>query len=199
MLKNDIIVNRVQSVLENKGYAFFSRGDYNLNIIGVRSENRIANKFDDNLLCLYKYKGEWLVDSYPITTDAGTHWLKNPMNDKGCAILKENQYRGCYQLGLHRSDYKALVQRKEVEVYRDNNWDNTLDMNPENIDKGYFGINIHRSNPKTESVQVDKWSAGCQVFKNKGNYDRFISTCEKSSEMWGNSFTYTLIKKNELI
>ena len=167
MLKNDIIANRVKSVLEDKGYTFFSEGNYNLNIIGLRDSNRIANRFDDNLICLYKYKGVWIVDSYAITTDAGTHWLENPINDKGCAILKENQYRGCYQLGLHRGEYTALVQRKDVEVYRDNNLDNTLDMNPKTIDKGLFGINIHRSNPKTESVQVDKWSAGCQVFTSR--------------------------------
>ena len=199
MLKNEIVANKVQSVLEKKGFAFFTRGDYNLNIVGVRSNNRIANKFDDNLLCLYRDKGKWVVDDYTITTDAGTHWLKNPMNDKGCAILKANQYRGCYQLGLHRGDYNALVQRGAVEVYRDNNKDNFHDLDESTLDKGYFGINIHRSNPKTESIQVNKWSAGCQVFKNKSRYDKFISTCKKSSEMWGNSFTYTLINKKELI
>lgn len=196
---NDIIIHKVQSVFNKLGYAFFSNGDYNLNIIGVRSNNRIANSFDDTLLCIYKKNSLWVVDSYPITTDAGTHWLKNPMNQKGCAILKENQYRGCYKLGLHRGEYTALVQRKEVEVYRDNNFDNYLDMDYKTTEKGFFGINIHRSNPRNESIQVDKWSAGCQVFKKKSNYDRFMSTCEKSSKIWGNSFTYTLVNEKKLL
>jgi hypothetical protein len=199
MLMTDIIVDKVQSVFSKLNYAFFSNGDYNLNIIGVRSNTRIANSFDDTLLCIFKKNGEWVVNNYPITTDAGTHWLKNPMNQKGCAILKENQYRGCYKIGLHRQEYTALVQRKEVEVYRDNNLDNYLDMDNKTIERGFFGINIHRSNPMNESKQVDKWSAGCQVFKNKSNYDSFISTCEKSSKIWGNSFTYTLVNKNILI
>lgn len=199
MIMTDIIVHKIQSVFSKLGYIFFSYNDYNLNIIGIRSNNRIANSFDDTLLCIYKINGVWVIDSYPITTDAGTHWLKNPMNEKGCAILKENQYRGCYKLGLHRGQYTALVQRKEVEVYRDNNFDNYLDMDDKTTETGLFGINIHRSNPINESSQVDKWSAGCQVFKNKKNYDAFISTCEKSSKIWGNSFTYTLINKNTLI
>ena len=31
--------------------------------------------------------------------------------------------------------------------------------------KGFMGLIFHRSNPYTESYYVDKWSAGCQVFK----------------------------------
>jgi|TARA_R110000851_G_scaffold142839_2_gene281650 hypothetical protein len=199
MLKDKLIAHNIKLLFDTKHYAFFSKGDFNLNIIGVRGDNRKANKFDDNLFCIYKSKGEWFADNYKITTDAGTHWLKNPMNDKGCAILKCNQFRGAYQLGLHKGQYTALVQRKEVEVYRDNDWDGMLDMNEENIEKGIFGINIHKSNPRTESFNVDKWSAGCQVFKKKSSYDKFIRTCEKAKNMWGNSFTYTLINENELI
>ena len=47
--------------------------------------------FDDTLLCIYKLKGEWVTKIYPITTDAGTYWLKNPMSTKGTAILVPNQ------------------------------------------------------------------------------------------------------------
>ena len=68
-------------------------------------------------------------------------------------------------------------------------------MLPESIDSGYFGINIHRSAKKGESTNVNKWSAGCQVFKNSLDYDIFICICEKSAEIYGNSFTYTLLEK----
>ena len=199
MLKNKIIVDKIKSVIESKGYSFFTRGDYNLNIIGVRSSSREANKFDDTLLCIYKVNDEWQVNEFAITTDAGTHWLKNPMSKKGCAILKCNQYRGAYQLGFHRGQYPALVQKLHVEVYRDNDTDNMLDMNPETLDKGLFGINIHRSNPRTESSQVNKWSAGCQVFKNVSSYNKFIRTCEHSKDIWKNCFTYTLINESDLL
>ncbi len=199
MLKDRIVADRVQSLFVKKGYAFFTSGDFNLNIVGVRSNNRYANSFDDNLLCIYKNGGAWQVDNYVITTDAGTHWLKNPMNSKGCAILKANQYRSAYQIGLHRGDYEALVQRRAVEVFRDDNKDNYHNLDENTLDKGLFGINIHRSNPKTESRQVNKWSAGCQVFKKKRDYDKFMGTCLKASSRWGNSFTYTLINEKELL
>jgi hypothetical protein len=50
---------------------------------------------------------------------------------------------------------------------RDNNKDETIDYNNITtiVDEGYFGINIHRSNPYDQSYAINKWSAGCQVFK----------------------------------
>jgi hypothetical protein len=38
-------------------------------------------------------------------------------------------------------------------------------MLEENIGEGIFGINIHKAGSRVEgSTQIDKWSAGCQVF-----------------------------------
>ena len=66
------------------------------------------------------------------------------------------------------------------------------------INKGFFGINIHRSNPYTESYLVDRWSAGCQVFKRVKDYNEFLELCKSSALIYGNSFTYTLITEKEL-
>ena len=63
---------------------------------------------------------------------------------------------------------------------------------------GYFGINIHRSNPNNESKVVEKWSAGCQVFKKINDFFEFMDICNKAKNIWGNSFTYTLIKEEDL-
>ena len=69
----------------------------------------------------------------------------------------------------------ALCQRNgEVEVYRDDNKDQILDFDDVTKEWGYFGINIHRSNPSTESTIVEKWSAGCQVFKKIADYNEFL-------------------------
>ena len=87
---------------------------------------------------------------------------------------------------------------KKVSVYRDNNKNTILDYDKTTISKGMFGINIHRSNQNTESVNVEKWSAGCQVFKNPNNFNDFISICKKSSEIYGNKFTYTLLTYKDL-
>jgi len=121
------------------------------------------------------------------------------MNRKGTALLVPNQYKGVYKLDLHQGKYEALCQRLgDVSVYRDNDRDMILDFDPKTIDTGRFGINIHRSNPHTESHQVGKWSAGCQVFKEAKSYNDFISICKKASEIWGNKFSYTLLTHKDL-
>jgi hypothetical protein len=197
---NKYSVDYVKQVLESKGYAFFTNGVYNLNIIGIRNPNLVANSFDDTMIVIYKVGGEWITKVYPITTDAGTYWLKNPMSNKGTAILVPNQYRGVYSIDLHNNKYNALCQRNgKVEVYRDNDKDLILDMDSAKIEKGMFGINIHRSNPFSESLKVDKFSAGCQVFKRVKDFNEFMEICQKSKALWGNSFTYTLIKESDLL
>ena len=45
------------------------------------------------------------------TTLPGLYWLENPMNSKGCAILKEGQYKGVYEIDLHNGKYEAICQR----------------------------------------------------------------------------------------
>ena len=67
------------------------------------------------------------------------------------------------------------------------------------IDEGLFGINIHRSNPKTQSEYVENWSEGCQVFKRLKDFEEFMEICRKAREIHGNSFTYTLITTKDLI
>ena len=61
-----------------------------------------------------------------------------------------------------------------------------------------FGINIHRSNPRTESTIVNKWSAGCQVIAANDDFRLFMEICNKAKDTWGNSFTYTLINSDDL-
>tara|TARA_Y100001973_G_C5177810_1_gene323099 strand:+ start:536 stop:1003 length:468 start_codon:yes stop_codon:yes gene_type:complete len=149
---------------------------------------------------MYRGGEVMICHRYPVTTDPGKYWLKNPLNPKGTAILCPGQYRSTWQLGKHQGKYKSLVQRKPVKVYRDNNKNEIIDYNniSTSIDEGYFGINIHRSNPYDQSYIINKWSAGCQVFKKIEDYNKFIKLCEDSAEIYGNSFTYTLIDEKDL-
>lgn len=198
-LKNKMSIEHLKSIIKGKGYSFFTKGNYNVNIIGVRSSNLIANSFDDTMLCAFKVGGEWVLKEWRITTDAGKYWLKHPMKEKGCALLVPNQYKGVYKIDEHLGKYTALCQRNgEVEVYRDNNKDQILDFNDVSKEWGMFGINIHRSNPNTESQVVERWSAGCQVFKKVSDFNDFMDICDKAKKQWGNSFTYTLIKEEDL-
>tara|TARA_R110000751_G_scaffold40588_13_gene95897 strand:+ start:654 stop:1259 length:606 start_codon:yes stop_codon:yes gene_type:complete len=195
-LKNRMSIAHLQGVIEGMGYKWFSKGDYNVNLIGVRNPNLVANSFDDTMLCAFKIQGVWQLKEWRITTDAGKFWLQHPMNSKGCAILVPDQYLGAYAIGLHRGAYKALCQRGEVEVYRDDNKDQILDFNEASKQWGQFGINIHRAGE--DSQVVGKWSAGCQVVKRRTDFDDLMQICTKASKQWGNSFTYTLIKEQDL-
>lgn len=197
--KQDLVYIIEQSCIK-WNYKFFTSGNYNLNIIGIRNSNRDSNIFDDYICLLYKVDSNWVTKIYPATTNPGKTYLKDPMSNKGCAILVPYQYSGCYTIGLHKNSYTALVQTKgKVAVYRDNNKDSILDYDPRTIEAGYFGINIHRSSSTGTSTYIDNWSAGCQVFANINNYNEFIKLCKVSADRYGSKFTYTLFDERQLI
>lgn len=191
-----------EAILKQKGYAYFTKGFYNLNIIGVRknNNNKVTNEFDDVIVIIYKdsiNRTHKLV--YDITTEPGKYYMtKKLLNSKGTAILVPGQYKGCWKIDKHQGKYTALCQCKPVKVYRDNNLDDVYDMKPNTIDTGVFGINIHRSNEFVSSTYVNNWSAGCQVFKNPSEFRNFINACKKQAELYGNSFTYTLLDEKDL-
>lgn len=194
--------DNIKSYFDAKGYKFFDTPDkkLNINIIGIRRDNQGSNTFDDFLLMMYRDSEEMISHRWQATTDPGKYWLMNPMNPKGTAVLIPNQYRGTWKLGKHQNNYEALVQAKPVKVWRDNNKDEIIDYNNiiTLVDKGYFGINIHRSNPYTESYAVNKWSAGCQVFKKVEDFNLFMKLCKESAKLYGPRFTYTLIDEKDL-
>ena len=199
-----IIKEQFRKALEAKDYAFFglrSKKPWNVNIIGVRREVAIFNKFDDALLVIYRdSRTNWEVRSYSITTDPGKVWQEKPMNSKGCALLVPDQYRGAYKIDLHLGKYEALCQRnKNVRVYRDANLNHEHDRDAGTIDEGMFGINLHRSRSTGEAELVNAYSAGCQVFKNATDFKDFMELMKRSEKRFGNSFTYTLITEGDLI
>tara|TARA_Y100000310_G_C20598138_1_gene771584 strand:- start:826 stop:1434 length:609 start_codon:yes stop_codon:yes gene_type:complete len=195
---------QIEKTLKDKGYKWFEdRGnkDYDVNIVGVRNSEtggKVTNRFDDHLTISYKVDGKWKFHCWEATTDPGTYWMENPMNSNGTAILVPGQYRGSHKIRLHRGKYEALGQKKLVKVYRDGNRDDVYDTDEETITEGLYGINIHRSNPYKESYYVNKWSAGCQVFEKVDNFNTFMEICRKARDIWGNSFTYTLIESKDI-
>lgn len=192
-----------EKLFKKLGYAFFTNGDYNLNIIGVRNllgDTIQRDKFDDALLLIYKENGKWVKKIWDATTDPSLKLLKSPSNSQGTAILVPGQYRSTYKIDLHNGKYKALCQRlKPVKVYRDKNKDNVLDMDPKTITSGMFGINIHRASSWYINDNIGAYSAGCQVFKSYKDFDEFMKIVEKSKAKYGNSFTYTLVTTKQMV
>jgi len=192
-----------KSLFEKKKYAYFLRGDYNLNIIGVRKYvegNKVTNLYDDYLVVIYNVEGKEHRDIYNITTEPGLSYMGDVMfNPKGTAILKPAQYRSSWVLGKHRGKYTALCQSKPVTVYRDNDKDKIYDLDPKKTTTGVYGINIHRSNEYYTRKTVDQYSGGCQVFNDPKQFAQFIKVCKKQEALYGNSFTYTLLDEKDLI
>lgn len=191
---------QIEGAVKRKGYVWFEGAkDFDVNIVGIRNSTtgkKVTNVFDDWMTISYKENGVWKFHIWACTTDPGTKAVKEFSNPNGVARLVPNQYRGSHMIGLHQGKYEALRQQKPVKVWRDKNKDMTFD---ETItQEGLFGINIHRSNPKTESQYVENWSEGCQVFKRVKDFNQFMEICNKAKAIHGNSFTYTLLNSSDI-
>ncbi len=191
------MITEIKKLAKKKGFVIYTE-PYKLNIWGFRANSTTPNSFDDEIHVFTNVSDnkrlKWVYMVFKCTTDPGTYWLKNPMNPQGTAILNAGQYIDAYQIGLHRGKYKALVQSGgKVSVTRDYNRDSVLDFNNGHTVTGSFGINIHRASQVGSTLVVDKYSAGCQVFKNANDFNVFMKLCEKQRSIYGNHFTYTLV------
>jgi hypothetical protein len=175
-----------------RGYNINKRPE-ELNIVGIRADTTVPNKFDDTINVFWKdVNGKWNLRSYPATTDAGTYYLKNPINPAGSALVKAGQYINSHKIGTHRT-YEALVQQNPITVIRDYNRDAVLDFNNGKEQTGLFGINIHRANQYGTTIDVNDYSAGCQVFANISDFNSFMDLARNHRNKYGNNFTYTLL------
>lgn len=190
------MIQEVKKLAAKKGYLIFEE-PFKLNIWGFRANSNVPNSFDDEIHVFTNIaktgRPVWSYMVFKATTDPGTFWLRNPMNPQGTAILNPGQYINSHGLGLHRGKYKALVQIGKVSVTRDYDRDAILDFNNGKVVTGLYGINIHRAAKVGSTLKVDKYSAGCQVFKNGGDFDFFMKLCEVHRKAHGNKFTYTLV------
>jgi peptidoglycan hydrolase-like protein with peptidoglycan-binding domain len=184
--------------LARKSYRVFTEPQ-RVNIVGVRSDTAEPNRFDDFISLFFKNDaGVWTFESYPATTDPGTYYLLNPMNVTGTAIVQPGQYPSSHQIGLHRGQYAALVQRGKITVIRDANEDSRLDLGSSVVETGQYGINIHRASASGVSSRVDRFSAGCQVLASASDFARFMAWCERHASRHGNDFTYTLLEEKDV-
>lgn len=199
-------VEKIIEVLKSKDYKVYDTPsiEWNVNIVGIRNKNLIPDKFDDTLVVFHHFLDNWFSYYYPITTDPSIHYLKNPTNSKGTAILLEGQYRGKYLIRKHNGTYYALCQGQneatdKVSVYRDGNRNGSLELQPETIEEGIFGINIHKGpkNGTWGSDNHERYSAGCQVFADSRHFKEFMQIVRHGEKAFGNKFTYTLLNEKD--
>lgn len=153
-------------------------------IVGIRSKADKPNEFDDSI-CLLTVDGFF---QFKGTTNPGANWLQKFMNPKGTAVLKLGQVK--FKLGSHKG-YEALNQAEPFTVHRDNNKDLKSDETL-TLDKGYFGINLHRANPDAISKFVNLWSAGCQVIADPKDFNTLMTKLKESGKK---EFLYSLIRE----
>ncbi len=212
--RNLYTIEKIKSVLRKKKYAFFTAGAYNLNSIFIRSTNSKSNSYDDVHVVIYRnHVGQWKVMRANVTTDAGKHWLLNPMNIRGTAILAPCQVSGAHSLGTHRG-YTALRQRKPIPFVRDNNRDTNLDFSlyknamgktwvypPNNPNVEYNKVilaNIHRAGRNVVSRLVNKWSAACMVYPDNAQFQRLLELVRLQKQHHGTtSLTFTLLEEED--
>ena len=212
---NNIDETVIEKFMRENGRPWYEE-DYQLNIVGITNSKagpppELTNKFDDFITVTYKVNGVTQFKIYPATTRPGRTWLignpqsdgtLEPLNPAGTAFMpthKSAVRQDAYEIRLHGGKYEALGTRGASQnlIFRDNNWDTKYDEGI-NSTVGNFGLNIHRSSPTGTSINVNKWSGGCQVFANIGNFNEFMTLAKKHKEIWGNTFTYTLITSEEL-
>lgn len=163
-----------------------------LGVRGFENSNNLLGVYDDAIFRVIHRD----VTYWEASCDPGKYWIRNPINPKGCARLKEGLW--WYEFGLHRG-HSALVQSTLFEVDR-------LDSSGKVIlsEKGRFGINLHSGGPGDEAEDIGKWSAGCQIIKSETPWDDkwndFYLPLKESCEECDQTFLpYLLIDKAKLL
>ena len=194
-------VDQILAAMERHEYRVFT-GEWNVNLLGVRTAEKKANTFNDYICVLFQHLGRWEIFAFPGTTDPGLFYRQNPLNERGTAVVAPGQHRRCWTFGKHRGRYEALVQRGPMSVYRDNNHDDVIDTTgpdgPLALDTGLHGINLHRARVNGQSFEIGKWSAGCQVIRAPWDYDLYMAICRRAAVDWGPWFSYTLLDEAAL-
>jgi len=190
---------QIEQTIKQKGYKYFEKGDFNLNIVGIRNNDPgsvVTNVFDDVITLAFKEDDKWKFFTWAATTDPGKKGVVEFRNPKGVGRLVAGQYLGVWKVDKHQGKYDALCQRNgPVKVYRDANKD--LKYDEKLIDEGMFGINIHKAG--LSSQYVENWSEGCQVFKNEKDFALFMFYVKKAARIYENKFSYTLLNSHEIL
>ena len=188
---------QLRNLASSKGYAWFT-SPYDLNFIGIRSNAKHDDTFNDTIAVAYKdADGNERVFCAPFTCDPGIYYLRNPMNASGTAIIPNGQYRSLWILGKHKG-YVALVQRLPVRVLRDNDKNDllggTISAHPE-----LGGFNFHRALENSITKTIGKFSAGCQVVQVQEDFNYIISLVRLQVRYVKSAMiSYTLINERDI-
>lgn len=194
-----IAFSQILTAYDRLGYTFDQQG---LNLIGIRDNqsdaDRDANAFNDRILAAWYDHGRPILLSWPATTDPGRIYRLRPVSKAGTAILTPGQHINLWTLGSHRGAYQALVQNTPCTVYRDTDRDAAISTDKLPTERGFFGINLHRTAESFTPTLVDRWSAGCQVIPDYDDFAMLLALARKAARAGQTALTYTLLTTRDL-
>jgi hypothetical protein len=196
--KDDARYQKIRDKINSKSNEIF--------LVGIREKIEVkkkeGDKFIDKIAVIDPTKPNEVPASYQITTSPSVVYYGDPnrvLNKDGVAIMDPGVVE--YKIGMHNagspSAHEALIQASESEIQRFKVNTKEIDTyNPDDSNKikGIYGLNIHRSS-KVRGACVAAYSAGCQVFADGTDFDKFLSTMKSSQ---GATKLYVLIENDEL-
>lgn len=198
---------RIVRYMESKGYRL-AAGTGQLNIVYVEGCNADGtlnddkpNAFNDRRLLLTFRNSKWeIVGNWEGTTEPGRHYTVNPMNPKGAARIKFDQYRATWEIGTHGVSvpHEALIQIAPVTVHRD--YDKNYIRPGDKLETGLFGINQHGGYDYSPN-DISFASAGCLVGRTMAGHREFMAMLKQDPRVRANPkfrFDTTVIPGNEL-
>lgn len=202
MEASDITFTKVLEAYKKKGYKFYTRGNFNVNLFGIRMDNVLDNKFSDFLGIAYYVNDRATLIVIPATTCPGLYGGHAAMNPRpgGVAIIKPGQYIGSHQFIDSYTGwlkYPYFQQVGKLTIWRDGDKDTEIDPTNEQFSEG-DGINIHMmSNDEvieSKNAIVNNWSEGCNGAVKK-EFKKLFAAVRECVTRYGFNFTYTLFEK----
>ena len=85
-----------------------------------------------------------------------------------------------------------------MDFYRDGNRDGILNTAGQPVEIAIIGANIHHSGVWRAGKRVGRNSAACQVSEDDIDLSYMLMVAERAAKIWGNLFTYSLLREDEL-
>ena len=211
------LIASIIKAMRKKNYIIYLK-PYQINMVGIRAPiNTNINKFNDWMVLFWWEKdGDNNQENckyklYRITTVPGINARtgKDPMAPDGSGWLIESQFVDMYKFGYFNIGSKTqvfdtLVTNKPVQkVYRSKY--NSAAILTSYKQQGPYdaGMFVHRSSyaksGSADSINIGKWSYGCQVFAILDNFLEFYSILNTSKQKTGkSSFTYTILAESDV-
>ena len=196
------------------GFKWFT-DPFDLNFGGIRNdleEKADVEGDDDEILLLHENvfndiiwlawkdtKGNKYVKAWIGTTDPGFYWRQKPGRGvtkggkvRGVGAIREGQHLQIYYPGMHGTRPALQQEEKPVIVYRDNDLNKVLKLNPAKTQKGR-GFRFHYMGKFLENV--NRWSGGCNGSNDPDCVPFILGMVQRQEDAGhGNRVSYTVTR-----